>query len=233
MIKKIAFSKTYVLKSLWEARWEMPLPFLILGGYYSGWFTIREASAVAALYVFIIEFFLYRDLSIRKDLTRIVKESMMLVGGILIILASALALTNFLVDQEIPQKILQMIQSFIPNKILFLMALNVFLLLVGCVMDIYSAIIVIVPLIYPIAIQTYGIHPLHLGIIFLTNLEIGYATPPVGINLFIASFRFKRSIFELYRASVPFLFVLLLALMIITYVPDLSLVLLKLLKITF
>jgi tripartite ATP-independent transporter DctM subunit len=151
---------------------------------------------------------------------------MSLVGGILLILCCALGFTNWLVDEEIPMKILEFMQQYLTNKYSFLLFLNLFLLIVGALMDIFSAIIVVVPLITPIAAE-FGVDPIHLAIIFLTNLEIGYITPPVGINLFISSFRFKRPITELYRASFPFLLLLLFALVIITYVPDLSLILVK------
>jgi len=167
--------------------------------------------------------FLYRDVKIFKDLPRIAFESMTLVGAILLILCCALGLTNYLVDEQVPMKLLALMKTFITSKIMFLVFLNIFLLIVGCLMDIFSAIIVVVPLIIPIA-KEFGVNPIHLAIIFLTNLEIGYITPPVGINLFISSFRFKRPIQDLYRASFPFLILLLLALLVITYVPALSLI---------
>jgi len=211
--------------ALKDAAWELPLPFIILVGIYGGFFTATEAAAVTAFYVLVIEFLIYKDLSFKKDLLRIGRESMVMVGGILIILAAALGLTNYFIDEEIPQQLLESMQQVIQNKWVFLAALNVFLLLVGSMMDIFSAIIVVVPLITPIALQ-YGIDPVHLGIIFLANLELGYSTPPVGINLFIASFRFKKDIWTLYRASLPFLLLLLICVILITYVPQLSLILL-------
>jgi tripartite ATP-independent transporter DctM subunit len=177
----------------------------------------------------VVEVFVYRDIPLRK-LPAIVKESMVLVGGILIILATALGLTNFLVDAEVPTTILEWMQGYVSSKLVFLLLLNVFLLLVGCLMDVFSAIIVVVPLIVPVA-QGYGVDLVHLGIIFLTNLEIGYSTPPVGLNLFISSFRFKRPVVEVYRASIPFLLILLAALLVITYVPLLSLFLVDMLGI--
>ena len=206
--------------------WEVLLPIGVLYGIYSGKTTTTEAAAVTAFYILIIEVFVYRDLSLMKDIPRVVKDSMSLVGGILLILSCALGFTNWLVDEEIPMKILEFMQQYLTNKYSFLLFLNLFLLIVGALMDIFSAIIVVVPLITPIAAE-FGVDPIHLAIIFLTNLEIGYITPPVGINLFISSFRFKRPITELYRASFPFLLLLLFALVIITYVPDLSLILVK------
>ncbi len=209
-------------RALREAAWEIPLPFLILGGIYGGLFTATEAAAVTAFYVVVIEVFVYRDLSLFKDVPRVMRESMLLVGGILIILGAALGLTSYLVDAGVPMKILSFMRNFVGGKIVFLIMLNLFLLIVGAMMDIFSAIIVVVPLITPIALQ-FGVDPIHLGIIFLTNLEIGYSTPPVGINLFIASYRFDKSILRLYAASLPFLAILIAALIVITYYPELSL----------
>jgi len=208
--------------ALWEAKWEIPLPILILAGIYGGWFTAAEAAAIAAFYVFVVEVFIYRDLHIKRDVPRVMREAMVLVGAILVILGVALGLTNYLIFAEVPDAIFNWIRQYIESPIAFLIALNIFLLIVGCMMDIFSAIIVVVPLITPIAAE-YGINPVHLGIIFLANLEIGFFTPPVGINLFIGSFRFKKPIIKLYSASVPFLILYILALLVITYWPDLSL----------
>ena len=221
------FSFKNVLKTLRDAAWEVPLPFIIMGGIYSGIFTATEAASVTAFYVLIVEVFIYRELSLFKDIPRIMRESMILVGGILIILGSALGLTNYLIDQQVPMKILGFMQSYITSKYVFLILLNMFLLIVGCLMDIFSAIVVVVPLIKPIAVGL-GIDPIHLGIIFLINLQIGYSTPPVGLNLFIASFRFKQPILKLYRAALPFLAILLIALLIVTYFPALSMFLVNL-----
>ncbi|NLD27668.1 MAG: TRAP transporter large permease subunit, partial [Myxococcales bacterium] len=186
-----------------------------------------EAAAISVVYVLIVEVCIYKDISIRRDIPRVASNSMILVGGVLIILGCALGLTNYLIDEQIPMKIIGLMRNFITSKFMFLAVLNIFLLIVGCLMDIFSATIVVVPLIVPIA-KEFGVDPLHLGIIFLTNLEIGYSTPPVGLNLFISSFRFKKPIPEVYKASIPFLGVLLVALLIITYIPDLSLWLVRL-----
>jgi tripartite ATP-independent transporter DctM subunit len=221
-----AFSWPKAKAALLDAFWILPLPFLVLGGIYGGFFTPFEAAAVTAIYVLVLELLIYRDIKLFRDIPRITAESMVLVGGILLILGCALGLTNFLVDEQIPMKAVEFVRQYIHSKFVFLIALNVFLLLVGCMMDIFSAIIVVVPLILPIATE-FGVNPIHLGIIFLTNLEIGYSTPPVGLNLFISSYRFKKKIPELYRASLPFLAVLFLALLIITYFPELSLFLVK------
>jgi C4-dicarboxylate transporter DctM subunit len=206
------------------AAWEIPLPFIILGGIYSGIITVMEAAAITALYALIIEVFIYKDIPLRR-LGSIVAESMTLVGGILLILACAVAMTNFLIDAEVPLRILDWMKNYISSKIAFLLLLNVFLLIVGCLMDIFSALLVVVPLIVPVA-AGFEVNPVHLGIIFLTNLEIGYLTPPVGLNLFISSYRFNKSIISLYLASLPYLLLLLLCLVVITYWPSLSLALL-------
>lgn len=203
---------------------EILLPIGVLYGIYSGKTTTTEAAAVTAFYILIIEVFIYKDLNLKKDIPHVIKESMALVGGILLILCCALGFTNWLVDEEVPMKILEFMQEFLTNKYSFLLFLNIFLLIVGALMDIFSAIIVVVPLITPIAAE-FEVDPVHLAIIFLANLEIGYITPPVGINLFISSFRFDKPITDLYRASFPFLLLLLVALAIITYVPALSLAL--------
>lgn len=212
------FSIKELQGAMWEARYELPLPVFVLGGIYGGIVTATEASAISAFYALMINCFVTKDLSPTKDLPRVITDSLTLVGAILLILCCALGMTSFLVDQEIPMKILEAMKTFITNKWVFLLVLNGFLLIVGCLMDIFSAIVVVVPLILPIAEQ-FGVNPLHLAIVFLTNLEIGYITPPVGINLFISSFRFNRPVLELYRVSIPFLFLMIVALLIITYIP--------------
>ena len=218
-------SRAEILHALRESAWEIPLPFVVLGGIYSGYFAISEAAAITALYVLIVEVFIQREIPI-TNLPRIIREAMVMVGGILIILALSLALTNYLIDTEVPMRLFDTISHYIDSKWTFLMVLNVFLLLLGMMLDIFSALVIIVPIILPIAIS-YGIHPAHLGIVFLANMQIGYFTPPVGMNLFIASYRFERPVMELYRATLPFFFILLVAVLIITYWPALSLVLLE------
>ena len=227
-IKK-SFSFKKVLVAIRESIWELPIPIIILGGIYGGYVTAVEASAVTAFYVLIAEFFIKKDLKFKKDIVRIMRDSVQLVGGILIILSCSMGLTAFLIDAQIPQSILHWIQSVISSKIAFLLLLNIFLLITGALLDIFSAIIIVVPIIIPIA-TNYGINPIHLGIIFLTNLEIGYLTPPIGLNLFISSFRFNKPILTLYKVSLPFLFILLAALIVITYIPDISLFLVNLLQ---
>lgn len=223
---KNAVKRSFVLKdflyALKEAWLEAILPIGVLVGIYGGFVTVTEAAAFTAFYVFVIEVIIYRDLSLNEDVPRVIVDSMSLVGGILLILCCALGFTNYLVDEEIPAKIFELMKVYLTDKYSFLFFLNIFLLVVGCLMDIFSAIIVVVPLIIPIAAE-FGVDPVHLAIIFLANLEIGYLTPPVGINLFITSFRFKKPMTEVYKAAIPFLILLIISLLIITYVPDLSL----------
>ena len=206
--------------ALWDAKWEIPLPFLIIGGIYGGKFAISEAAVMATTYVLVVEVVIYKDIKL-GDVGKIARESVVLVGGILIILGMTLAVTNYLIDEEVPTRLLEYFSSQMTSKYAFLVILNLFLLTVGCMIDIYAAIVLIVPLITPLAIE-YGIHPVHLGIIFLTNLGIGYITPPVGLNLFIASIRFGEPVLKLYWASITFLLLLLVALILITYLPILS-----------
>ena len=209
-----------------EAIWELIIPVLVLSGIYTGMVTATEAAAFVVVYVLAIKVIVFKEIDPRKDLFPIMVESMKMVGGIMVILAASLGLTNYLVDAFLPMKLLHLIEGFVKTRIGFLMALNVFLILVGCMMDIFSAILVIVPLIMPLATQ-FGVNPVHLGILFLANLAIGYNTPPIGLNLFIASGRFAQPLARVYRATVPFLTVLILALFLITYFPSISLVLLK------
>ncbi len=216
------FTMREVGKALWEVKYELPLPFLVIGGIYSGSIAVSEAAVIAAAYVMIVEMFIYREVKF-KDLGKVSRESVMLTGGILIILGMALAMTDFMIDQEVPERVFEFANQYMTNKYAFLAVLNVFLLVVGCMIDIYAATVLIVPLIIPIASE-FDIHPVHLGIIFLVNLGIGYVTPPVGLNLFIASIRFKESVLKLYWAALPFVFLLILALMAITYIPQLSLI---------
>lgn len=208
-------------RALRNALGEVLLPLIVLGCIISGIVTIDEAAALTAIYLLIVEMVIHRDISIRQ-LPKIVRESMLLVGAILIILGIALGLTNYLVTIELPSIALDWIQGQTQNKIVTLIGLNLFLLAVGCLMDIFSAIVIIVPLLIPIA-EGFGIDKAHLGIIVLTNLEIGYLTPPVGMNLFISSLKFEKSVISLYRSVLLFIGLLLFALVIVTYVPELSL----------
>jgi len=221
-IPLIPFNFKVVLKEVRNSVWELGIPFIVLGGLLSGWLVISDIAAITALYVLIIEVFVYKDISFKK-LPKIAAESMKMVGGILLILGVALAFTNLLVDMEVPAKVFDLIKSNIDSRWAFLLCLNIGLLMLGAILDIFAALIIIVPLILPVAIE-YGIDPIHLGIIFVANMQIGYFTPPVGMNLFIASYRFKRSIAELYSATIPMMFVLLAVVMLITYWPEMVLV---------
>ncbi|MBW2216230.1 MAG: TRAP transporter large permease subunit, partial [Deltaproteobacteria bacterium] len=221
-LQRPPFSTHEFILSLKGACWELPIPLLIIAGIYSGFSTATEAAALTVGYVLFIKIFIFHELSLNNDLPRVMKESMKMVGSIMIILVAALGFTNYLVDAFIPLKILEFMGGMVETKIGFLIILNIFLILVGCMMDIFSAILVVVPLIVPLAAR-FGIDPLHLGVVFLANLGIGYNTPPVGLNLFIASSRFDRPVTQLYRATLPFLLLLLFTLLCITYWPSLSL----------
>ena len=220
-VPRTPFRVGELLRATRDMAWEVPVPFIVVGGVLGGFLTAVEAAAFAAAWVFVVEVFIYRDVPFKR-LAAVFRESMVLVGGILLILMSAQALTNFFIDVEIPQKLFGMVKSTISSPLTFLLILNVFLLVVGMLMDIFSAIMVVVPIIAPVALY-YGINPVHLGIIMLTNLEIGFNTPPVGVNLFVGSLAFRRPIVELVKAVVPYLLIGVIALVLITYVPGLSL----------
>ena len=219
-IPRTRFSWAEVGRAARAAAWELPLPFVIIGGIYGGKFTATDAAAVMAFYVFVVEVFIYRDIGF-KDLPRIVRESMVLVGAILIVLGCALGLTNYMIDAEIPDRLFHWLSRFVSSKAAFLAVLNCILLVINMV-EIFSAIVIVVPIIIPIAAQ-YGIDPVHMGVIFLLNLEIGYMTPPLGLNLFLSNRRFNRPLPELYRASFPFWLAHLAMLALVTYWPPLSL----------
>lgn len=205
-----------------ETLWDIFLPILVIVGIFGGFVTISEAAAVTAAYALLVETVVYREIKLRDDLPRILIDTAKLVGSILIILGVAMGLTNILIDTQLPSRLLAFTDSFIHSPLEFLLALNLFLLIIGAMMDIFSAIVVVVPLIMPLA-HRYQIDPVHLGIIFLANLEIGYMTPPVGINLFIASQRFGKSILTLFRSAMPFLGIMLIWLLMISYIPALTL----------
>ena len=213
-------------RALRAAVWELPLPVIVLGGIYGGFFVVGEAAAVTALYVLLVEMCVHRDITPAR-LPSLVVRSMALFGGIFVVLAASMASTSFLIDQEIPARLFDFIREHISSKYTFLLLLNLFLLVVGALLDIFSALVLVVPLIVPIALG-YGVDLTHLGIIFLANLQIGYCTPPVGLGLFLASYRFDRPIAQLYTATLPFLGILFITLVIITYFPLLSLFLVEL-----
>ena len=221
-----SFSFAEFVQAFKGAAWELPIPFLILAGLYSGFCTATEAAALTVVYVLLIKTILFHELRLFHDVPRIMVESMKMVGGIMIVLGAALGFTNYLVDAFVPMKIFEFLRGIIESKLVFLLVLNLFLLVVGCMMDIFSAILVVVPLITPLA-EKFNVDPVHLGVIFLANLAIGYITPPIGLSLFIATSRFDRPIMTLFRATLPFCLILLLTMALITYWPSLSLFLLK------
>lgn len=216
-----SFSWREVGAALRESMWELPLPVVVLGGIYSGFFAVSEAAAVTALYVLVVEVLILREVRV-TDLPLIMRESMLLVGGILIILGVSLASTNYMIDAGVPQKLLSIVAELVTSPASFLFLLLIFLLILGAILDIFSAIVLVVPLILPIASQ-YGIDQFHLGILFLAAMQLGYLTPPVGLNLFIASYRFDQPIMKVYSATFPFLVILLLSVIVIAYWPQLSL----------
>ena len=215
------FSWPRARAALHDAIWEIPLPLVVLGGIYSGFFAISEAAAVTAGYALLVEVLIKREIPL-KQLPGVMRESMVLVGGILLILGVSLASTNYLIDAQVPARLFEWIKELVSGKYAFLILLNLFLLLLGTMLDIFSALVLMVPLLLPVAIG-YGIDPVHLGIIFLANMQIGYFTPPVGMNLFIASYRFRKPVVELYRATLVWFLLLFSAVLIITYWPWLSL----------
>ncbi|HZF31928.1 MAG TPA: TRAP transporter large permease subunit [Gammaproteobacteria bacterium] len=221
--RKASFAE--VRRALLEARWDLPLPIIVLGGIYSGYFAVSEAAAVTALYVLIVEMFILRDVR-WSALPGIMRESMVLVGAIFMILGMSLASTNYMIDTGVPQKLFAAVSPYIAGPNSFMVVLLVFLLILGTILDIFSATVLVVPLLLPIA-DRYGVNPIHLGIVFLAAMELGYLTPPVGLNLFIASHRFKKDISEIYLATQPFLIVSLIAVIIIAFWPGLSLMLLN------
>jgi len=206
--------------ALWESKWETLLPVVALVCIFGGFCTLIQAAAITVLYALIVETIVHRDLQFRRDVPRVLTSCATLIGGVFVILGVAMGLTNYLVDAEVPAKATEWVKAHIRSKAMFLLALNGFLLVVGCLMDIYSAIAVVVPLILPMA-AAFNVHPLHLGIIFLANLELGYLTPPVGMNLFLASYRFERPVLAVTKYTLPFLLLLMLSVLLITYAPGL------------
>ena len=211
----------FVFKDAFEtakiAKWEIAIPLLIILSLFSGFATLVESAALLVLYVLTVELYIFKDISF-KNLPKIIIDCSTLVGGVLIILGFAMGFTGYLVDAQIPLKILNFVQSTISSKIIFLLALNILLLIVGCLMDVFSAIIVVVPLIAPLATY-FGIDPFHLAIIFIANLELGYITPPVGMNLYLSSYRFEKDMPTIYSATLPFFFIRLIGVILITYIP--------------
>ncbi|MGD8323987.1 MAG: TRAP transporter large permease subunit [Gammaproteobacteria bacterium] len=220
-IQTDAVSGGEIARALLEAKWELPLPVVVLGGIYSGYFAVSEAAAVTTMYVLIVEFVMLREIPLRT-LPTIMRESMVLVGAIFVILGMSLASTNYMIDVGVPQQLFGLISQYVETNTGFLIALLLFLLALGAILDIFSAIVLVVPLMLPVAME-YGIDPIHLGIVFLAAMELGYLTPPVGLNLFISSHRFDKDVTEIYLATFPFLLVLFVSVVIIAFWPALSL----------
>ncbi|HVS62549.1 MAG TPA: TRAP transporter large permease subunit [Thermoanaerobaculia bacterium] len=219
--QRTPFEPRRAARSLWQSKWELLLPVFVVVAFLGGYATLVEVSALAAFFALIIQCVIHRDVSF-SGVPRVLHECAVLVGGVLIILGVAMGLTSYLVDAQVAQGVLELVRDNIESKFVFLLCLNVFLLVVGCLMDIFSATMVVVPLILPLG-AAFGIHPVHLGIIFIANLELGYLTPPVGLNLFLASYRFNRPLLEVYRASLPAFLILGVGVLLITYFPWLTL----------
>jgi C4-dicarboxylate transporter DctM subunit len=215
------FQARRLIKAIWVAKWELMLPVVAVGSLFSGVATPVEAAAVTALYAVVVEGFIHRELGIFRDLPRAMAQCGLVIGGVLLILGVALGFTNYLVDAQVPAQAVEWTTHTIHSRIVFLLALNAFLLLVGCLMDIYSAIVIQVPLLLPLALA-FGIDPLHLGIIFLANLEVGYLTPPIGLNLLLSSYRFDKPIPEVLRSVLPIVAVMSIGVLLITYIPFLT-----------
>jgi len=224
-VVRTRFEPGEMVRALWAAKWEVAIPVLALTVIFGGFCTLVQAAAIIVIYAFFVEVVIYRDLPLKKVLG-VFTQCATLVGGVLIILAVAMGLTSYLVDAQIPDAAADWARAHIEAKWVFLLLLNVALILVGCVMDIFSALVVVVPILLPMA-EAFGVHPAHLGVIFLANLQLGYLTPPVGMNLFLSSFRFNRPLPEVYRAAVPFLLILAAMVLLITFVPALTMWLLE------
>ncbi|MCK5274299.1 MAG: TRAP transporter large permease subunit [Alphaproteobacteria bacterium] len=212
------FDPAEALAAINEGKWEILLPVIVLVGLFGGYATLVESAAITVVYTLVVGLVIHRDLDFAKGLPDGVRKCVTLIGGVFTILGVAMGLTNYMVDAEIPMRAADWVEANVGSKLVFLLALNVFLLAVGCLMDIFSAIAVVVPLILPIA-AVFGVDPLHLGVIFLANLELGYLTPPVGINLFLSAYRFEKPVIEVWRAVLPFLLILAMVVLLVTYVP--------------
>ena len=219
-VKKYPLSFKELKTSLWNAKWEAAIPLFIFFGIFGGYATLVETAAMTAIYIFIVEVLIHKDIK-WSNLYKITLDCASLIGGVLIILGVAMGLTSYLVDAQIPMHLLEWVKSTISSKLVFLLILNIFLLAVGCMMDIFSAIIIVVPLITPLGVY-FGIDPVHLAIIFIANLELGFLTPPVGMNLFLSAYRFEEDMPTIYKSTLPFFIVMLISVLVITYLPFLS-----------
>ncbi len=220
-VPRSRFDSGEAMAALWHGKWELLLPVFVLGTFFGGYATILETAALTAAYAFVVQVWVHRNITLGAPLRRVFAESATTIGGVLVILVVAYGLTSYLVDADVPGQLMTATRAHVDSPLVFLLALNVFLLGVGCAMDIFTAILVVAPLLVPLGAE-FGVHPVHQGVIFVSNLELGYITPPVGLNLFLASYRFNRPLMEIYRASLPILVVLFLAVLLITYVPWLT-----------
>ena len=220
--ERARFSFSEAWKAIWDAKWEIAVPFIVLIGLFGGFGTLVEAGAITVIYVFVVECLVSPDFSIRRDFPRVTLECVTVVGGVLMIIGVAVGLTSYLVTADVPTMLIDWVGAHIQSKYVFLLLLNLALLVSGTFMDVFSAIIVLVPLITPIATR-FNIDPVQLGIIFLANLELGYLTPPIGMNLCLSAYRFKQPMATVYRATLPVYLILLLGVLLITYVPELTL----------
>ena len=219
------FSWSEVRAAVRDSIWELPLPVVVLGGIYSGYFAVSEAAAVTVVYVLVVELLIYREVPLNR-LAAIVRDSMVLVGGILLILGISLASTNYMIDAQVPQQLIELVTRYVSSQTSFLLLLICFLMLIGCILHIFSALVLVVPLMLPVAAQ-YGVDPVHLGIIFVATMELGYLLPPIGLNLYISSYRFNRPVLDVCLATVPFILILFGAVLLITFFPSLSLTFVK------
>jgi tripartite ATP-independent transporter DctM subunit len=220
--ERAKFSFSEARKAIWDAKWEIAVPFIVLIGLFGGFGTLVEAGAITVIYVFVVECLVSPEFSIRRDFPRVTLECVTVVGGVLMIIGVAVGLTSYLVTADVPTMLIDWVGAHIQSKYVFLLLLNLALLVSGTFMDVFSAIIVLVPLITPIATR-FNIDPVQLGIIFLANLELGYLTPPIGMNLCLSAYRFKQPMTTVYRATLPVYLILLLGVLLITYVPELTL----------
>ncbi len=220
-VPRSRFDGREALTALWHGKWELLLPVLVLGAFFGGYATILETAALTALYALVVQVGVHRNVRVGAPLRRVFAESVTTIGGVLVILVVAYGLTSYLVDADVPGRLMTITRDRIDSRLVFLLALNAFLLGVGCVMDIFTAILVVAPLLVPLGAE-FGVHPVHQGVIFVSNLELGYITPPVGLNLFLASYRFNKPLMEIYWASLPILAILGLAVLIVTYAPWLT-----------
>lgn len=218
---RTTFALGDALRASWAGKWELATPVIVLGSIFVARSTAVEAAALTALYAIVVQAFVHREMHLGREYQRVSTECLTIVGGVLIILAAAKGLTDYLQFAEVPDQLLQWTQTYVDSPLAFLLILNVFLLAVGALIDIFTATIVIVPLIVPLG-AAFGIHPVHLGIIFIANLELGYLTPPVGLNLFMSSYRFQKPVLEVARATLPMLLILGVGVLLITYIPWLT-----------